>query len=313
MCFYDNAPAPTLFLSVVGRSFDTRSAVILQVNGEGKNMFTEKIDLYKYFGLVRPDKADGYLTAYVHDETENKPNRIRPAILVIGGGGYAYVSQREKECVALSYLAQGFNAFTLQYSVAPATYPAQLNEGLMAIIYIRENAAKYGVDKEHVAAIGFSAGGHLCAMLATLFDSADAVKIFGNKTALARPDAVVLSYPVITWGESAHKGSFDNLCGENESLKQELSLEKRVKANSSPAFIWATANDAAVPVENSLYYALACKKHGVPFELCVFEDGQHGLSLANEEVFTVNKPVQKWFNLSVEWLHRRGFVINDCE
>ena len=276
-------------------------------------MITEKVDLYEYFGLKRPQNGCGYLVTYVHDPMEHRPNRLRPAMLVIGGGGYSYVSQREKEPIAFKFLAESYNAFVLEYSCAPVAYPAQLNEGLMAMVYIRENAAKLGVIADRVAAIGFSAGGHLCAMLANLFDSEDAKKLFGDKASLARPDAVILSYPVISSGEKAHRGSFDNICAGNAELEKSLSLENRVKENSSPAFIWATANDGCVPSENSLYYALACKKHDVPFELHVFADGQHGLSLANEEVFTVNEPVQIWVKLALVWLKTRGFCIEDGE
>ena len=274
-------------------------------------MITEKVDLYAYFDKTRPENGAGYLTVYAYDKTEGKPDRVRPAMLVIGGGGYAYVSQREKDCIAYTYLAKGYVSFVLEYSVAPVKYPAQLNEGLMAMAYIRENAEKFGVDVNHVAAIGFSAGGHLCAMLATLSDSADAKKFMGDKVSLTRPDAVVLSYPVISSVNKAHSSSFDNLCGDDEKLKSELSLENRVTENSSPAFIWSTVTDNCVPCENSIYYALACKRCGVPFELHVFAEGQHGLSLATEEVFTVNKPVQKWVKLSLTWLKGRGFEIID--
>ncbi len=276
-------------------------------------MTTDRVDLYNYFGLPRPEKGAGYLDIYLPAVAERKPNRIRPAMLVIGGGGYSGISEREKECIALTYLAQSYVAFSLEYSVAPVKYPAQLNEGIMAMIYIRENAERLHVDKNHVAAIGFSAGGHLCAMLATLFDSDDAKAVFGEKSLLARPDAVVLSYPVITSGQKTHGGSFINLCGDNKELATKLSLEYRVKENSSPAFIWATANDGCVPSENSLYYALACKEHNVPFELHVFEDGQHGLSLCNDEVYSINEPAREWIQLSFTWLKNRGFTLTDVD
>lgn len=278
-----------------------------------KYMISEKVDLYEYFGLKRPQNGCGYLVTYVHGPMELRPNRLRPAMLVIGGGGYSYVSQREKEPIAFKFLAESYNTFVLEYSCAPVAYPAQLNEGLMAMVYIRENAAKLGIIADRVAAIGFSAGGHLCAMLANLFDSKDAKKLLGDKISLARPDAVILSYPVISSGEKAHRGSFDNICAGNAELEKSLSLENRVKENSSPAFIWATANDGCVPSENSLYYALACKKHNVPFELHVFAEGQHGLSIADEEVFTVNEPVQIWVKLALVWLKNRGFCIEEGE
>ena len=274
-------------------------------------MVCEKIDLYKYFGVKKQDKAQGFLNVYL-PEAPDYPTRVRPAMLVVAGGGYAFVSGREKECVALSYVVNGFAAFTLEYSVAPVRFPAQLLEGAMAIAYIRENAAKLCVKPDKIAAIGFSAGGHLAAMLATLFDRVEIKAALKDKAALARPDAVILSYAVISSGEKAHRGSFDNLCGaENAQLQKELSLENCVTANSSPAFIWATADDGCVPSENSLYMASAYKAAGVPFELHIFAHGTHGLSLATEETGGINKPVQQWLPLSVTWLKERGFVLND--
>ena len=148
-------------------------------------------------------------------------------------------------------------------------------------------------------------------MLATLFDRAEIKSALGDKAALARPNAVILSYPVITSGEKTHMGSFDNLCGDNESLKRELSLEKCVSEKSSPAFIWATTDDNGVPSENSLLMAAAYKVAGVPFELHIFESGVHGLSLATAETGNINKPVQKWLSLSFTWLFERGFVLSD--
>ena len=273
-------------------------------------MFCDKIDLYKYFGLKRNGGEVGYLNVYL-PEAPDYPTRVRPAILVIPGGAYVFTSPREKECVALAFITKGFAAFTLEYSVAPVKFPAQLVEGAMAMAYIRENAEKFHIKSDKIAAVGFSAGGHLTGMLGTLFDHAEVKKALGKKAALVRPDAVILSYPVITSGEKAHKGSFDNLCGENESLKKELSLENCVSKNSPPAFIWATADDNGVPSENSLYMALAYKSAGVPFELHVFESGVHGLSLAIDETGWINEPVQKWLELVVTWLKTHGFILSD--
>lgn len=274
-------------------------------------MYCEKIDLYKYFGLKRKGEEKGYLNVYI-PEAPDYPTRVRPAILVIAGGGYGCVSPREKECIALAYIANGFAAFTLEYSIAPVRFPSQLVEAAMAMAYIRENAEKFAIKSDKIAAIGFSAGGHLAGMLATLFDCEEVKATLKEKAALIRPDAVVLSYPVITSGDKAHKGSFYNLCGEeNLKLQEELSLENCVSANSSPAFIWATADDGAVPSENALYMACAYKKAGVPFELHIFEHGQHGLSLATAETGVINKPVQKWLSLSITWLLEHGFILND--
>ncbi len=275
-------------------------------------MKTERIDLYEYFGIARPNGAEGYLTSYIIERNkEFSAKRFRPAMLVIPGGGYSMVSAREEEPIALYYLSQGFDAFTLKYSVAPIAYPYQLLEGCMAMAYIRESAEKFGIDKEHVSAIGFSAGGHLCGMLATMSKEKEIEEFLGNKVALCRPNAVILSYPVITAGLHSHAGSINNLSAGKEEIIKKISLENSVTEKSSPAFIWTTANDGTVPCENSLLIASAYKKAGVPFELHIFEEGVHGLSLATKEVNTPNEPCEIWKQASVTWLKNRGFEIKD--
>lgn len=274
-------------------------------------MLAEKIDLYKYYGLKRPEGGAGYLYSYIPSPMPCYPGRLRPAMLVLGGGGYAYVSERETECVALQFLAKGFCAFTLDYSVAPVRYPAQLNEAAMAMAYIRENAGKFGTDAAHVAVIGFSAGGHLAAMAGNIWNEEDIAEKLNKPASLFRPDAAVLCYPVISSGEKSHGGSFNNLCGEDAALKERLSVEKRVTPESCPAFIWTTADDGAVPSENSLLMAAAYKKQGVPFELHIFESGVHGLSIATEETGYVNVPVQQWLPMCLTWLKNRGFALRD--
>ena len=275
-------------------------------------MLFKRVDLYEYFGLTRPEKGAGYLDCYVATPSVSYPARIRPAMLVIAGGGYQGVSDREKECIAFTFLAEGFCAFALEYSVSPVHYPAQLIEGCMAMAYIRENAAEFRIDENHVGVTGFSAGGHLAAMLAIIYDEKEVKTVLGHKVSLCRPDAAVLAYPVISSGEKAHFGSFDSLCGDDLALKERLSLEKRVTPDSVPAFIWATANDGAVPSENSLMLAAAYKENGVPFELHIFENGVHGLSLATEETGNVNAPVAAWVGLCITWLKSHGFTVCDA-
>lgn len=271
-------------------------------------MFTEKIDLYEYFNIPRPENGAGYLTVITHEQSkEYCPSRVRPAMLVIGGGGYTHVSGREKEPVALEYVSEGFNAFILEYSCTPVTFPAQLIEGCMATIFIRENAEKYHIDPEKVAAIGFSAGGHCLGLLAFMYDAEEVKAAFGEKYKLAKLDAAIFSYAVITSGEKAHRGSIDNVSGGDENLAERLSLENRVTPSAPPAFIWCTENDPCVPSENSLYLALAYRKCGVPYELHVFENGSHGLSVATEEVNSPNSSVAKWVKLAHTWLENRGF------
>ena len=278
-------------------------------------MIYEKVDLYRYFGIERGEQAEGYLTAYVPDPLVPEIKaKLRPGMLVIPGGGYWFRSGREKEPVALAYLREGYCAFTLDYSVQ-TLFPVPLLEAVMAMIYLRENAAKYGLDPAHLAAIGFSAGGHLAGMLSMLAGRPEITSVLGERAASSRPDAVVLAYPVVTMGEWAHEGSRDVITGGDEVLKELLSLEKQVTKEAPPVFLWHTQEDVCVPVENSLLLAAAYRRAGAPFALHIFEHGPHGMSLVSPETNDQTEydrflaPIGKWFSLSLDWLKSRGFSV----
>ncbi|MDE5897093.1 MAG: alpha/beta hydrolase, partial [Clostridia bacterium] len=205
-------------------------------------MIYEKIDLYDYFSLPREGKTGGVLTVVCRSPYVEIKEKIRPAMLVIAGGGYFMVSEREAEPIALHFLLQGYAAFSLKYSVQTA-YPVPLLEAAMAMAFIRENAEKYGVDTKHVGAVGFSAGGHLTAMLGNLFADPCVKETLGKRAALVRPDAVLLAYPVISGSEFGHSETMTTISGGDQALRGALSLETRVTKQSSPAFIWHTVED----------------------------------------------------------------------
>ena len=277
------------------------------------------VDLYKYFNLERPENGEGYLTCYVNENTDHiSLSRKHPAMIVIPGGGYAMRSDRENEPIALQYLAKDYCAFTLKYSVAPLRHPTMLIEGCMAVAYVRENANDLNVNKDAIACVGFSAGGHLTASVGIMFNDEAVITALKDKAKLARPNAVVLGYPVISSKDGiAHKGSFINLCGDDEELKKLTSLEDRVTADSAPAFIFHTSTDGAVPVKNSLVLASAYVDAKVPFALHIFKKGQHGLSLCDQSVYTIKDfenlkfsvDFPKWVELSVTWLAEQGFKV----
>ncbi len=280
-------------------------------------MITERIDLYQYFGVKRPDGGAGYLNVYAHFQSpEYCTGRLRPAMIVFPGGGYEMLSDREKEPIALAFMVNGFNAFTVEYSVRPLTYPTQLIEGVMAVLYVKQNAQKYNIDKDKVAGIGFSAGGHLLGTVANMYNHNDVLAVLGEKCKMAKLDACVYSYPVVSAVEKPHVGSINNLTGGNEEKIEKVSVEKNINENSCPAFIWTTADDACVPSENSLLLAREYKRLNIPFELHVFDSGAHGLSLATKETcgkafnqFLVDEHDARWLKLAVEWLERIGLKI----
>lgn len=282
-------------------------------------MELKTVDLYEYFGKQRGGVNGGYLTGYVRSPYPEIKPKARPAMLVLPGGGYGFLSEREGEPVALNFLSKGYSSFVLKYSINTA-HPVPLIEACMAVAYIRKNAEYLCVDKAHVGAIGFSAGGHLTGMLATMNGAEEVKEALGQIAETSRPDAVVLSYPVVTMQDGVtHDGTRKVITDGGKIPYDTLSLEKRVSKGSVPAFIWHTMEDDCVPVENSLLLALAYKKAGVPFALHIFEKGWHGLSLANEEVYNSGDIVaglgriDKWFELALDWLELRGFKVKAKE
>ncbi len=275
-------------------------------------MFYEKIDLYRYYSLKKPSNGAGLLTVYCRERQGDLEKKKRPAMLVIPGGGYEMVSAREGEPVALRFVWEGFGAFVLEYTVK-TPYPVPLLEGAMAICYIRENAEKYGVDPAQVGVLGFSAGGHLAGMLSTLYGDANIKAALGER--LVRPDAAILCYSVISEGKFGHSGTMDRISGADPALRKALSLETRVTGDCPPVFLWHTAEDDCVPVENTLLFAAACRRAGVPFELHVFEKGWHGTSVASIETEGDLERLEKidhlpvWLSLAVTWLKKRGFCV----
>ena len=241
----------------------------------------------------------------------------RRAVIVCPGGGYSDLSHREDEVIATQYLAAGFATFILHYSVKENAKNFQpLKEAALAIKYVRENAEHYNVDPDYIFISGFSAGGHLAASAGVFWDHPAVKEALGcEDTSIARPTGMILSYPVITTGEYTHVHSTQRLCGKFDKepiltyTREEadaFSLELHVKENTPPAFLWHTAADQAVPVENSLLFASALSRAKVPFELHIFPEGPHGLSLCNDQTMSGNPKLLVphnacWIDLACKW------------
>ncbi len=234
------------------------------------------------------------------------PDVRRPCVAILPGGAYARASAREAEPVALQMAARGFAACVITYSCAPAHYPVALVQVAGAIAYLKRNAESFHIDPDRIFLAGFSAGGHLALDLGCEWQESWLAERVGAAAEEMRPRALILGYPVVTSGAYAHRGSFDNLCGDDEELKQKLSLENRVTKDTPPAFIFHTLEDGSVPVENSLLLAEAYRHAGVSFTLHIFPYGGHGLSLATAEVVQKGKQpqplMQCWPDLAADWL-----------
>ncbi len=224
------------------------------------------------------------------------------AVVICPGGAYRHLAPRESAPVARRFAAAGWTPFVMKYSVGENLGTVPLTEAARALRGVREAC---GIDA-FVAVCGFSAGGHLAGSLGVHWDDET---LFPNpaERAANRPDAMILSYPVVSGGQFRHAESFRRLTGAEEGGEY-FSLEKHVKENTPPTFLWHTATDAAVPVENSLLFAQALWAKRVPCELHVFPRGVHGLSLATPEVDEPEQGrladplVARWMDLCLEWL-----------
>lgn len=231
-----------------------------------------------------------------------------PAVIVFPGGGYEVKAGHEAAPIAEWLNGLGISAFVLDYRVAPYRAPLPLLDARRAVQVVRSHAAKWDIDPQRVGVLGFSAGGHLAATLGTHFEAVpwpdDAVPQDAAALQSFRPDALILCYPVISFGPFTHEGSAQALLGANPSaaLRDAYSAEKQVSSRTPPTFLWTTADDEAVPVENSLLFAAALSAYHVPFDLHIFASGQHGAGLAEGHPFAA-----PWTTLCARWLKNIGF------
>lgn len=241
-----------------------------------------KEDEYDYkaaYGFI-PD-----IHAYIHEDDVN-----RDCMLVVPGGGYCMCVPPEGEVVGKVFYEQGMNVFVLTYTT-DITFSVPLKRQPMedisrAVRFIRNNAKQYGIEGKKLIICGFSAGAHVCGSLAVHFNDIVDRDPYLNRIS-NRPDGVILSYPVITAGVFTHDSSIEALLGKepsNEELEY-FSLEKNVSEDTPPCFIWQTATDDLVPVENSYMFAEALRKKGVMYAHYVFPSGFHGLSVVNRDFF----------------------------
>jgi acetyl esterase/lipase len=231
------------------------------------------------------------------------------SVVVCPGGGYGMRAEHEGEPIALWLNKLGISAFVLRYRVAPYQYPCPQDDVQRAIRHVRHRASGWGLDPNRICVLGFSAGGHLAATAATLYEDGRPDAKDPEDRISSRPDAAILCYPVISMDHAhTHKGSRINLLGNDPdpALLERLSPDLQVTANTPPVFLWHTSDDGAVPVENSLLFAAALSRAGVPFDLHVYEKGRHGMGLALEDPHVAN-----WHAVCGLWLRRQGFVRSD--
>jgi acetyl esterase/lipase len=229
------------------------------------------------------------------------------AIVIFPGGGYTHLALgHEGADVAKKFAAAGVTAFVVKYRLPSDQIMVDktigpLQDAQRAIQIVRERAAEWGIDAHRIGIIGFSAGGHLASTLGTHFDKA---VIDNPKNTSLRPDFMILMYPVIDFGEFAHKGSRDNLVGKDapQALIDLYSNQKQVTANTPITMLVHAGDDKTVPVQNTLMFYEALLKNNVKAEMIIYPAGGHGFGLNNRTT------KDQWFDSAVNWLDAGGML-----
>ncbi len=288
-------------------------------------------------------REDVTLTTYVLDDsTEMLRGKRRPAVLVCPGGAYLSCSDREGEPIALRFNAMGYHAFVLRYSVFSEgkgwgavgenptskpwlAHPAPMRDIARAMLEIRKNAAAWLVDMDKVALCGFSAGAHNCAMYSVYWDKPVMREPFGVDGSALRPAATILAYTLSDYVfmkeeyekmDTAGKGLFDiaNLAflgtkEPDDATLNAVSPARRVDAHTPPMFLWSTFRDGLVPIRHTTLMADALASAHIPFEVHIFEGGDHGLALADQSTAVdktqIDPDAAKWASLAEAWLKKR--------
>ncbi|MDP0499987.1 MAG: alpha/beta hydrolase [Verrucomicrobiota bacterium JB022] len=228
------------------------------------------------------------------------------SVIFCPGGGYERLAVAADGGYETKFLNRlGVTVFVLKYRNKEYGHPAPLQDITRAVRIVRSRAAEFGLDPERVGVMGASAGGHVVASAATLWDAPEVQTGADLDEVSARPDFAILIYPVITMEEDfAHGGSRRNLIGENPSaeLVKHLSLEQQVSAQTPPTIIIATRADRSVPVQNSLHYYEALVEAGVAAEMHVYAEGTHGNSRDPQY-----GPTALWPKRVTEWLAFNGW------
>lgn len=291
------------------------------------------------------NNPDVTLTTYVLDDSVELLNgKKRPAIIICPGGAYLNCSDREGEPVALSFAAMGYHAFVLRYHVffkasedgfaellagktfekrVQSIYPAAIRDIAKAFTIINDHADEWLVDTEKIAICGFSAGGHNVLNYAVHYNKAVITDVFEPEK--VKPAAVIAGYPISDYlfmKESVAKqdemaqGLFklSNLAffgkeKPSDDILAEVSATQQVNPSTPPMFLWATVGDNLVPVGHTTRMATALADAGIPFEVHIYEEGDHGLALATQATAKakteLNSIASDWIKSADTWLQKR--------
>lgn len=280
-------------------------------------MIVKRVDLYSYYNIKRNDAEKGYLNIYCKENSyEVSFIRRYPAILIIPGGAYNSNSFREGEPVAIKFISNNIQSFVLEYTTRKfGVYPAQVLEGYLALRYIKENAKEFNIDDSLIGVIGFSAGGHLAGLIS-------------NNHLLDKFNDLINHLPEIKFGayiypvnyfnkDGSHNFSFKNLTHNDPLIMSNLDFDKMITKNSPLAFFVSSFEDGLVNYKNTLSLVNQYSKLNLPFEVHIFNKGDHGVSLGDLSVYKKShlslerKVFGEWFNLLLNFLEVNKICIKD--
>lgn len=290
-------------------------AAILLSNGSdvvGQEQAGETMELWQGGVPGVTLKADGDVPKLILRKV--KSDQPTAGVVILPGGGYGgHAIGHEGHDFADWFESMGVTSVICTYRLRGKGnagkgygHPVPMQDAQRAIQTMRANAEKWNLDPNRIGVIGFSAGGHLCSTVSTRFNEGDPTSDDPIARVSSRPDFSILCYPVIGFDKPyTHQGSQRNLLGANPDpqLVASLSNESQVTSKTPPTFLFHTAEDKPVPVQNSVQYYLSCIKHNVPVEMHLFPEGRHGLGLATQQ-----PGANQWPALCKDWLKRRGII-----
>ena len=298
------------------------------------------IENHALWGEEPTEEQPATYTFYGMEPLPAAPDAKRPAVIVCGGGGFSHIAPHEQDPVAFAFLDRGYQAFVLNYvtsSTGDVSYPHPQADLAKMVATVRANADEWRVDPKRVCVVGFSAGGMICAALATQWKSGPFAGLAGARPEDIRPDAVVLGYPLLdlayvrdlqardpridlrvpkTGGKTGRDLLNDYLSmvtgGEaTDERLADMCPTTHVSRQMPPTFVWGVTDDKTAPIAQVYPFAQRMAEEGVPSEMHVFDQGGHGLSLGNANTCAGNEDkqvaVRPWIRLAFRFLERQGF------
>ena len=278
----------------------------------------------------------GEAVFYLHEPSDEiASNKKYPVMVIVPGGAYMWVSDREGEPIAAEYFAKGISCVVLKYATEGrpffkenlypgkepvSVFPNSLKELAMTVAMLRENAQNWAIDPDKIAVAGFSAGGNLAGQLSVYWKKEWLEKETGYSSEMMKPNIAILAYPMLDCVKASGRTAINAwvnraMLGEDvtEERLKKVSPLYQVNSDVPPTFIWHT-EDTFVPVENSLAYVMELQKNQIPYEVHIYQKGEHGFALGDERTDSmpdhsqVNEQGATWVKLSLGWMRQIGFM-----